>query len=141
MRTLNGSTQRGLAVRIGFEMAQYGIAQTGVPGNDPRYPTGDMRCFGQIRFGPNGSGAARTLSLLVPCAQLVRDNRQDTSVDLALGDYFADLAPSSDGVEALAQLGRLARGQSTSDGGGLQSQAPRPTVSAALLAGAHTWRC
>jgi hypothetical protein len=141
VHTLNASTQRGLAVRVSLELAQYGVAQAAPPGNDPRYPTGDMRCFGQIRFGPNGSAAARTLSLLVPCAQLVRDNRQDTTVDLALGSYFTDMAPSSDATQVLAQLAQWSRGHPATSNGGLQSQAALPSLSPALLNGAHTWRC
>jgi hypothetical protein len=138
---LNSSTQVGLAGRIALELRQYGFAQVGTPGNDPRYPSGDMRCFGQIRFGPNGAAAARTLSLIVPCAQLVRDDRQDASVDLALGTYFTDLAPSSDAVTVLGQLSAFAQDHPAA-GGGLQSQAQQaPAVSARLLAGAHTFRC
>jgi hypothetical protein len=137
---LNGTKQVGLATRIGYELQDYGVVPSGLAGNDPRYPTGDMRCFGQIRFGPDGSGQARTLSLLVPCAQLVRDNRQGSTVDLALGSYFTGVAPSSAATEVLAQLGRSAQG-GVSSGGGLQSQAARPSLPAGLLAQAHTWRC
>lgn len=141
VRTLNASTQVGLASRVQFELTQYGIGQAGVPGNDPRYPTGDMRCFAQIRFGANGYGAARTLSMVVPCAQLVRDDRQNTSVDLALGSYFTDVAPSSAATEVLANLTTWAHDHPTSTGGGLQAQAMQPNVAASLLAEAHSWRC
>jgi hypothetical protein len=139
VRTLNGSKQVGLATRIALVLTQYGFQQTGQPGNDPRYPSGDMRCFGQIRFGPNGEAAARTLSLIVPCAQLVRDDRQDATVDLALGSYFTDLAPSPDAMQVLAQLATWS--QSHPATGGLQSTGQLPSVSARLLAGAHTFRC
>jgi hypothetical protein len=141
VRALNSSSQVGLAGRIALELQQYGFPQAGTPGDDPRYPHGDMRCFGQIRFGPNGAAAARTLSLVVPCAQLVRDNRQDTSVDLALGKYFTDLAPSADALKVLSQLATWSRTH-PSTGGGLQSQAAQaPAVAARLLAGAHTFGC
>jgi hypothetical protein len=141
VRTLNSSSQVGLAGRISLELQQHGFPQAGAPGNDPRYPHGDMRCFGQIRFGPNGAAAARTLSLIVPCAQLVRDNRQDTSVDLALGTYFTDLAPSRDALTVLAQLATFARSHPAT-GGGLESEsAQAPAVSSQLLAGAHTFGC
>lgn len=141
VRTLNASTQVGLADRIALELRQQGFPQVGSPANDPRYPKGDMRCFGQIRFGANGASAARTLSLVVPCAQLVRDNRQDASVDLALGTYFTDLAPSQDALTVLGQLATWSHSHPV-PGGGLQSQAARtPAVSAQLLAGAHTFSC
>jgi hypothetical protein len=139
VRTLNASTQVGLAGRIALELSQLGFQPVGQPGNDPRYPDGDMRCFGQIRFGPGGEAAARTLSLVVPCAQLVRDNRQGSTVDLALGSYFTDLAPSSDAIQVLAQLDTWA--QNHPSGGGLESTAEAPALPEQLLAGAHTFRC
>ncbi len=140
VRTLNATTQVGLAGRIALELSQYGFQQVGQPSTDPRYPSGDMRCFGQIRFGPNGEAAARTLSLVVPCAQLVSDSRQDATVDLALGSYFTDLAPSSDATQALAQLATWSA--EPPDGGGLESAgAVARRVSARPLAGAHTFRC
>jgi hypothetical protein len=141
VRTLNASTQVGLAGRISLELRQQGFTRVGTPTNDPRYPKGDMRCFGQLRFGANGTSAARTLSLLVPCAQLVRDNRQDASVDLALGTYFTDLAPSQDALTVLGQLATWSHSHPAA-GGGLQSQTARtPALSAQLLAGAHTFAC
>jgi hypothetical protein len=140
VHTRNASTQVGLAGRVALELQQYGFAQAGTPDNDPRYPLGDMKCFAQIRFGANGTTAARTLSLVVPCAQLVRDNRQDASVDLALGNYFTDLAPSPVALQVLDQLANWANSHPAT-GGGLQSTGALPSVSAALLAGAHTFGC
>jgi hypothetical protein len=140
VRTLNAGSQVGLAKRIALEVQQYGFTAVGSV-NDTYYPDGNMRCFAQIRFGPNGETAARTLSLLVPCAQLVRDSSQDSSVDLALGTYFTDLAPNGDATRALSQLAAWSRSHPAS-GGGLQSQAPTaPAPAGSLLAGAPTFRC
>jgi hypothetical protein len=141
VRTLNATTQVGLAGRIALELRQDGFAQVGTPGDDPRYPAGDMTCFGQIRFGPNGAAAARTLSLLVPCAQLVRDDRQDATVDLVLGSYFTDLEPSADGVQVLDRLTTWAHDHPAAAGGLESAPAPAPALPAGLLAGAHTFRC
>jgi hypothetical protein len=141
VRTLNASTQVGLADRIGAELQKLGFLEAEPPANDPRYPLGDMRCFGQIRFGPNGEAAARTLSLIEPCAQLVQDNRQDTSVDLALGAYTTDLSPTPDSQQVLAQLADWATHHPATTGG-LQSQnGQQPSVSASLLASAHSFQC
>ncbi|HEY1570202.1 MAG TPA: envelope integrity protein Cei [Pseudonocardiaceae bacterium] len=141
VHTLNGTTQVGLAGRIALELRQYGFAEVGTPGNDPHYPKGNLVCFGQIRFGPNGTAAARTLSLLVPCAQLVRDNRQDATVDLALGSYFTDLEPSGAGVQALDRLTTWSRDHPAAAGGLESAPVPAPALPAGLLAGAHTFRC
>lgn len=140
VRTLNASSQVGLAGRIALELQQHGFV-VAEPANDPYHPKGTMRCFGQIRFGPNGEAAARTLSLVVPCAQLVRDDRQDASVDLALGTYFTDLAPSGDALKVLSRLAAWSHDHPAS-AGGLQSQgAPLPRLPGQLLAGAHTFGC
>jgi hypothetical protein len=141
VRALNASNQTGLADRVSTGLQQLGFLSAGPADNDPRYPNGDMKCFGQIRFGPNGESAARTVSLVMPCAQLVQDNRQDASVDVALGSYFTDLVPTPDAQQVLAQLTAWAA-RHPSAGGGLQSQSgQQPSVSASLLAGAHTFSC
>ena len=129
----------GEAARVALGLSQYGFQSSGDPANDPRYPNDDMRCFGQILFGANGEAAARTLSFVVPCAQLVMDNRQDAVVDLVLGSYFTDLAPSSDAIQVLAQLNTWSAGHPSV--GGLESAAQLPSVSERLLTGAHTFRC
>lgn len=141
VRSLNASTQVGLAGRIDGELQKLGFVPAAPPGDDPRYPLGDMRCFGQIRFGPNGESAARTVSLVEPCAQLVEDHRQDTTVDVALGEYANDIAPTPDTQVVLAELTAWAA-QHPAANGGLQSQNGQlPSVSASLLAGAHSFQC
>jgi hypothetical protein len=141
VRVLNASTQSGLAARVDTQFQQLGFVQAAPPADDPRHPLGDMRCFGQIRFGPNGAAAARTVSLVVPCAQLVRDSRQDPSVDVALGSYSNDLTPTQATKQVLTQLAAWAAKHPPTTGG-LQSQSgQQPAVSASLLAGAHTFQC
>lgn len=141
VHTLNATNQSGLANRIGTELQQLGFVLAGPAAGDTRYPKGDMKCVGQIRFGTNGESAARTVSLVVPCAQLVRDNRQDPSVDLALGAYANDLVPTSDTQQVLSQLNAWAAHHPTANGG-LQSQnGQQPSVSSSLLAGAHAFNC
>lgn len=141
VRTLNGSTQVGFANRTDTQLQKLGFVSAAPPANDPRYPLGDMRCFGQIRFGPNGEPAARTVSLIEPCAQLVEDHRQDATVDLALGEYATDVAPTPDAQLVLAQLNAWAAKHPATNGG-LQSQTgQQPSVSASLLAGAHSFEC
>ena len=52
-----------------------------------------MVCIGQLRFGPAGQGAASTVALVVPCTELVRDERGDDTVDVAVGTAFRDVNP------------------------------------------------
>ncbi|HEX3788445.1 MAG TPA: envelope integrity protein Cei [Pseudonocardiaceae bacterium] len=141
VQVFNASNERGQAARITTELQQFGFTQTGVPADDPEYPQGNLRCVGQIRFGPNGVSAARTLSLLVPCAQLVRDNRQNSTVDLAVGTAFVDLTPSADATDVLQQLATWSQ-QHPVTGGGLQSYASiAPHLQSSLLTGAHNGQC
>ena len=106
VRVLNGAGQRGQAQLAAAELGELGIAEAAPPDNDPLYPAQDLSCVGQIRYGPQGAAAARTLSLVVPCAELVSDGRSGTEVDHAQGDDFRDLAPGQPVTEALRALAR-----------------------------------
>lgn len=109
VRVVNASTQRGQAGEVTEGLRQLGFAQVTPPDNDPLYLAAknsayELTCRAQIRFGQQGVAAARTLSLVEPCAQLVKDNRQDASVDLALGKEFDNLRPKSESMRVLEQL-------------------------------------
>lgn len=106
VRVLNGAGQRGSAQLAAVELGELGIPEAAPPDNDPLYPAQDLSCVGQIRYGPDGASAARTLSLVVPCAELVEDNRQGAAVDLALGSDFRDITPSQGVTQALKALGQ-----------------------------------
>ena len=85
VRVLNAGGQRGQANLVAAQFGDFGFAQAAPPTNDKLYPDGDMACTGQLRFGQAGQGAASTVALLVPCAELVRDARADDTVDVAVG--------------------------------------------------------
>ncbi len=84
----NASTVRGQAKAVADELRAAGFESMLPNGNDPLYPASDLGCVAQIRFGPAGAAAARTVLLVAPCAQLVVDSRVDDSVDLALGGRY-----------------------------------------------------
>ena len=86
------------------QLGDLGFAEAAPPDNDPLYPDGDMECVGQLRFGPAGQGAASTLALVMPCAELVRDDRPDDTVDVAVGTGFSDVNPPRAVRDALDQL-------------------------------------
>lgn len=140
VRVLNGNGQRGQASLVSEELTQLGFQNAADPANDEVYPNADLKCNGQIRFGPNGAGAARTLSLIVPCAQLIRDQRQNDTVDLSLGKKFDGVKPTSDGKAALKQLDDWAQ-QQPAQHGGQQAQGSGPTVDNTLLAKARDVEC
>lgn len=114
VQVLNANGVLGEAAIVDAELAQLGFASTTTPANDPLYPAFDLRCYGQIRFGAAGRAAARTLSLVLPCAELVRDIRPDAVVDLALGTQFTAVAPNAAARTVLLGLAGLE--QSVSDG-------------------------
>ncbi len=142
----NASTKHGAAQAVSTELTELGFTQQGQPGTDPLYPRSStssadvMNCQGQIRFGANGEAAARTLSLVLPCTQLIRDNRQDTSVDVSIGSKFGSVAPNADAQQVLNQLTTFAAAHPTPEGG-QQAQGLAPQISPALLTGAGATPC
>ncbi|MET9632878.1 envelope integrity protein Cei [Lentzea sp. NPDC006480] len=139
-KVVNASTQRNHAKTIATQLTELGLKQAADPGNDPIYPAGDMGCRGQIRFGAPGSSAARTLSLLEPCLELVRDDRQDATVDVALGKKFDEVKPNSDARKVLEQLKEWADQQPDQQGGQVAAAAP-PTLNPDNLSGARDVTC
>jgi len=88
LTVFNASSVRGQAKAVADELRATGFESMLASGNDPLYPASDLGCVAQIRFGPAGAAAARTVLLVAPCAQLVVDSRVDDSVDLALGGRY-----------------------------------------------------
>ncbi|OLF12681.1 hypothetical protein BLA60_05185 [Actinophytocola xinjiangensis] len=139
VRVVNASSKKGAARIVTESLRQLGFEQVTEPTNDPLY--GDtMTCRAQIRFGPQGTSAARTLSLLDPCAELVRDERKDGTVDMVLGGEFDSLRPNAQARTALEQLTQWAVDHPETRGG-LQANGPQPDIAADLLDGARQVRC
>lgn len=139
VKVLNASERRGQAAITTESLRQLGFTQIAPPENDPAYAQDEASCRGQLRFGDNGSSAARTLSLVVPCVELVRDNREDASVDLAIGSAFGDVVPTQAARDVLAQLQAWSSGHGVD--GGEQSAVNPPLIDEALLAAARPGTC
>jgi LytR cell envelope-related transcriptional attenuator len=105
IQVLNGSSQRGQANLVASQLGELGFTEAGDPMNDPFYPAGNLSCRGEVRYGPNGMAAARTVRLVLPCVALVRDTRTDDTVDIAVGTLFGEVNPSKAARTALQQLG------------------------------------
>ncbi|GAB1514149.1 envelope integrity protein Cei [Actinophytocola sp. KF-1] len=139
VRVVNASGKRGQARLVTETLRGLGFTQVGDPANDALY--GDnMPCRGQIRFGAQGTAAARTLSLVEPCAELIRDERKDATVDVVLGDKFDDLHPTRAARNLLEQLNDFAK-QNPPAKGGLQADAPKPDVNPELITAARNVKC
>jgi hypothetical protein len=139
VRVLNGSGQRGAAKLVTESFRALGFTQLGEPDSDPLYGE-SMTCRAQIRFGAQGEAAARTVSLVEPCAELVRDERQDAGVDVALGAEFDDLHPNRAAKTLLEQLNDFAK-QNPPAQGGLQADVPQPKLNSGLLSAARNVKC
>ncbi len=139
-RVVNASTQRNHAKAVAVMLTELGMKQAGEPGNDPVYPAGDMNCRGQIRFGAPGAQAARTLSLVEPCLELVRDDRQDATVDVSVGKKFDEVKPNSAARKVLDQLTEWAEQQPEQQGGQVAEPNP-PTLNADNVAAAREVTC
>ncbi|WP_394621642.1 envelope integrity protein Cei [Lentzea sp. JNUCC 0626] len=139
-KVVNASTQRNHAKAVATMFTELGLKQAADPGNDLIYPAGDMTCRGQIRFGAPGASAARTLSLLEPCLELVRDDRQDATVDIAIGKKFDEVKPNSNARKVLDQLSEWAAQQPDQQGGQVAAATP-PSINPDNLAGAREVTC
>ncbi|MFC0548828.1 envelope integrity protein Cei [Kutzneria chonburiensis] len=141
VRVFNGSSLRGAARLMSLQLADLGFPLAADAADDPAYPLGNMNCVGQIRFGPQGAAAARTLSLLVPCAQLMRDKRTDATVDFSVGTNFNGLIVSPSARLALSQLTAWARQNPIPPGGLLTQDQARPSLAMPLLTAARPGHC
>ena len=103
IRVLNASGQGGQAGEVAGALRDLGFAQP-TAANDPLYPNTRLTCKGQIRFGPTGRAAAAAVWLVAPCVELFQDQRNDDSVDLAIGTDFTTLTHSDDIDAVLASL-------------------------------------
>ncbi|ONI87098.1 hypothetical protein ALI22I_21740 [Saccharothrix sp. ALI-22-I] len=140
-RVFNASTQRNQARFVATTLIELGLKQAAEPGNDPVYPANDMSCRGQIRFGAPGASAARTLSLIEPCLELVRDERQDATVDIAIGKKFGEVKPNSDARKVLDQLAAWAEQQPDQQGGQAAEGSAPPSLNPDHLQGARDVQC
>ncbi|MCW4353296.1 envelope integrity protein Cei [Hoyosella sp. YIM 151337] len=106
VRVYNANGEAGQASSVAAQLSDLGYepAPDVQAGNDPVYTDQNLQCHGQIRFGPEGRAAASTLWLAAPCAELIEDAREDTTVDLALGTYFRTISPSPEAEVALQLL-------------------------------------
>jgi hypothetical protein len=146
VKVMNASTQRGQAGEVTEGLRQLGFAQIAAPDNDPLYlaaknPGAELSCRAQIRYGQQGAAAARTLSLVEPCAQLVKDNRQDPTVDLALGKAFDNLRPKSESLRVLEQLTRWSIEHPEAQGGLQGNPQAAPQLDPEQLRAARDVRC
>lgn len=146
LRVFNAGGQRGQANLVAAQLKEWGFTEVAPPDNDPRYPDGDMECIGQLRFGAAGEAAASTLTLVLPCVELVRDGRADPSVDLSVGTAFGDLNPRryTAGLSALEQLAQPAQGGTGATNADPDAQgdaAPAPVADPALLKRAREAHC
>lgn len=139
VRVVNASNKRGVARLVTENLKALGFTQIGDPTNDTVYG-GAMACRAQIRFGALGTAAARTISLLEPCAELIRDDRADATVDIAVGEKFNDLHPNRAARTLLEQMNDFAA-QNPPAQGGLQADPPQPKLDASLLTAARNVKC
>ena len=130
VRVFNANGQGGQAAQVAAQFSDLGFASApdNQVSNDPVYIRQNLQCQGQIRFGASGEAAANTVWLVMPCAELIRDERADNTVDVALGTLFNDLSPNAD-ADALLKTLRVDSGE------------PAPQLNEDLIDGAHDVRC
>ncbi|TQM37315.1 envelope integrity protein Cei [Pseudonocardia cypriaca] len=143
VRVLNAGGQRGQASLVAAQLRDLGFAVNGT-GNDPLFPNENLECYGQLRFGAAGEAAASTLTLVMPCAELVRDGRQDAGVDISVGTGFGDFNPTRAARDALDQLtepGGGSDGAANADPNAADAAPTQPTVNPELVEEARNVNC
>ncbi len=138
---LNAGGARGQASLTTEALRLLGFTEVGEPDNDAAYEGRTANCRGQIRYGENGASAARTLSLIDPCVELIRDDRKDTSVDLAIGSRFGDVTPRPEAREVLELLSSWSEERKGSGGSELSNGENAPQIDASLLEAAREAAC
>ncbi|WP_410620409.1 envelope integrity protein Cei [Amycolatopsis sp. cmx-8-4] len=141
VKVLNASSTRGQGSITTTALHELGFTNTGEPANDPAYENREAKCRGQIRFGENGITAARTLGLVVPCTELVQDNRKDASVDLVTGTNFGDIRPRAEARQVLTQLAEWSKAHQGGGGNEQSAGAQAPVIDQTLLASARDVQC
>jgi len=91
VRVRNATDTFGLANRTSNTLEELGIGKLKKPTNDPAYEEREPQCYGQIRFGPQSKAAARTISLIDPCLELVATSRETAVINLVLGADFSGI--------------------------------------------------
>ncbi|UJW31400.1 envelope integrity protein Cei [Saccharothrix sp. AJ9571] len=143
LKVLNASGIRGQGAITTATLGELGFTEAAEPENDPAYEGVEANCRGQIRYGENGKAAARTLSLIDPCVELVEDNREDASVDLSIGTRFGDPRPNQAGLDILKELSTWSSQNQESDSGGNEQSTGQsaPTIEKERLAAARAGYC
>ena len=141
VRVLNASGKRRQAALVSESLRNIGFTKVGKPANDKAYENREKpACRGQIRFGQNGEAAARTLSLIDSCVELIKDGRKGATVDLAIGEDFVDIRPRREALAALEALAQWAEKHS-SRSSELSANDKAPQLSQELLAAARSSNC
>lgn len=141
VRVLNANGTRGQATITTLSMRDLGFTEIAEPANDPAFPKQSAACHGQIRFGENGRAAARTVSLIDPCLELIKDNRKDATVDLSIGERFTDVRPTAEGRQILEKLASWSARNSEVGTNQQSAGPPGPELDPEVLEAAREGHC
>lgn len=92
VRVYNNGDAQGLAKSVAGQLTRRGFVVLATA-NDPLKDRRPIAApWAEVRYGTAGTRQAKLVAAHVPHAKLVRDNRKDAFVDLALGTRFQRLA-------------------------------------------------
>ncbi|HEX5511821.1 MAG TPA: LytR C-terminal domain-containing protein [Actinomycetales bacterium] len=101
VRVLNATDRQGLAGSVARELRKRGFDVADV-GNDA--PGAKVPEAAQVRHGPDGLLAARTVAAQIPGSKLVDDGREGFVVDLSLGAAYAKMTPAKEAAKLTAPV-------------------------------------
>jgi hypothetical protein len=101
VRVLNATDRQGLAGSVARELRKRGFDVADV-GNDA--PSAKVPEAAQVRHGPDGLLAARTVAAQIPGTKLVDDGRAGFIVDLSLGKAYTKMTPAKEAAKLTAPV-------------------------------------
>lgn len=102
VRVYNSTDKAGLAKKVGTDLGKRGFKIENT-GNDPIKETRTVGDVGEVRFGSLGAQQAMFVSFQIPGIKLVRDQRTDAVVDVAIGPKYSRIGTPAE-VQQAAQV-------------------------------------
>jgi LytR cell envelope-related transcriptional attenuator len=129
VRIYNATAREGLAKKVASLLNGRGYAIV-TTDNDPLAGIRPVEGTAEVRYGPAGAKQATQVRRQVPGATLYKDARQDTVVDLVLGERFTRLTTAAElarGRQGLVAAPATAPAKAAAKGG---AKSPVPKAAA-----------
>jgi hypothetical protein len=99
VNVINGTTRKGLAGAVAKELQKRQFRVLTLETEEQDKP---LKTAIQVRYGPAGKLAARTVALQFPAkVKMIEDEREDETVDVVIGDPYKTMVSAKQGAAAI----------------------------------------